>query len=67
MSHHLQHGSSGASVVAVQQALAGLGYDLDVDGQFGNATDATVRHLQERHGLDADGVVGPHTRATLGL
>ncbi|GAA2338759.1 hypothetical protein GCM10010431_72740 [Streptomyces kunmingensis] len=33
----------------------------DVDGVFGPKTQRSVEHIQEREGLVADGVIGPHT------
>ncbi len=61
----LVRGSSGDAVAALQRALgmpAG-----SVDGQFGARTEATVRLFQRRQGLAVDGIVGPQTRAALGL
>lgn len=55
------------AVLALQQALVNRGYDLAVDGVFGNETDAAVRDLQSLHGLDPDGVVGPSTWGAMGL
>ncbi|HEX2053990.1 MAG TPA: glycoside hydrolase family protein, partial [Actinomycetota bacterium] len=37
-----------------------------VDGVFGKGTEDAVRLLQTRHGLPADGIVGPKTWAALG-
>ncbi|PPK65884.1 peptidoglycan-binding domain-containing protein [Actinokineospora auranticolor] len=38
---------------------------LAVDGDFGPATEARVKHMQERAGLTVDGIVGPKTWARL--
>ena len=49
----------------IQQALADRGYSVDVDGVFGNGTDAAVRSFQNSNGLTADGVIGPATYEAL--
>lgn len=67
MSVLLQHGSEGDLVVALQEALNEEGYELDVDGVFGDDTDAAVRDFQANNELDVDGVVGPDTFDALGL
>jgi len=59
----LEHGSSGRWVRALQTALREAGYDIDVDGSFGDATYEAVRDLQANNDLDVDGVVGPDTWA----
>ena len=56
---------TGPRVRSVQQELARLGYDVDVDGAFGPQTDAAVRAFQTASGLESDGVVGPMTLAAL--
>lgn len=58
----LRRGSSGKQV-QVLQALLNLwgGYKLSADGAFGGMTFAAVKDFQRRHGLTADGVVGPKT------
>ena len=64
----LRRGSKGESVRDVQRLLQGKGYDLGpcgVDGDFGSATEKAVRQFQADHGLAADGIVGPETRAAL--
>lgn len=43
-------GDEGADVRALQQALAGLGYGVRADGQFGPATARAVRQLYKRVG-----------------
>ena len=63
----LEHGSSGRWVRALQEALREAGYELDVDGSFGDATYAAVRDFQSNNDLDVDGVVGPNTWAALGI
>jgi hypothetical protein len=60
-------GDRGPEVVSLQQRLNELGAQLTVDGIFGIGTRAAVMTFQAAHGLVADGVVGPRTRAALGL
>jgi len=58
---------TGSDVQTVQQHLHSLGYKLTVDGVFGPVTAQTVRTFQARVGLSVDGIVGPKTRAKLGI
>lgn len=59
-------GSQGEDVRQLQQRLLELGYYTgEVDGQFGQGTDAAVKRFQQQHGLDADGIVGESTREQL--
>ena len=51
-----------SDVIAVQQALG-----IAADGTFGSATVAALQSFQSAHGLTPDGIVGPDTRAALGL
>jgi peptidoglycan hydrolase-like protein with peptidoglycan-binding domain len=62
-------GSSGTPVVELQQRLndAGANPPLAVDGKFGPGTQRAVIAFQRANGLQPDGVVGPKTRAKLGM
>jgi putative chitinase len=65
---NLRKGSEGPDVAQLQRQLnehLPAGEKLTVDGDFGGKTDAAVRAFQKEHGLEADGVVGPKTRAAL--
>jgi peptidoglycan hydrolase-like protein with peptidoglycan-binding domain len=56
------------SVASQQHAVNGLGHTppLDVDGVYGPRTEAGVRWLQGRVGVEADGLWGPATEAAYG-
>lgn len=61
-------GDTGPLVTSVQQSLAGLGYELDVDGDYGPATEAAVTLFQSHADVPVDrfaGVWGPQTQAAL--
>jgi peptidoglycan hydrolase-like protein with peptidoglycan-binding domain len=62
----LRQGAKGAAVVTLQQRLRSAGYNIPADGDFGPRTRAAVVAFQKKHGLAADGVVGPKTWAKLG-
>lgn len=51
----------GNDVKYVQTALRHWGYNLKVDGYYGNETKNTVIKFQRFKGLDPDGIVGPLT------
>ena len=57
----IQRGSKGKAVKILQIILG----DLEVDGSFGPATQAATLAFQKKHGLTADGIVGPKTWRTL--
>ena len=52
---------SGEPIRDIQLRLEGLGYALDANGTYDDATTAAVRAFQERRGVAADGIVGPDT------
>lgn len=56
---------SGERVEQWQQDLDDLGYEIDVDGDFGPQTDAVTRQFQQDNGLVVDGIVGPNTLAAI--
>ena len=58
-------GDSGADVEELQHRLAGLGYVLEADGDFGPITEAAVEGFQLARGIEDDGMVGPVTWAEL--
>ncbi|MEK6829157.1 MAG: peptidoglycan-binding protein, partial [Nanoarchaeota archaeon] len=45
--------------------LSMLGYDLIVDGHFGNKTLRSLKAFQKKYGLAVDGVAGPQTFSAL--
>jgi len=60
MMNTLRKGSIGDSVKTLQRLLG-----ITADGKFGKGTKAAVIAYQQKHGLAADGVVGPATWASL--
>lgn len=58
-------GNSGDQVTKIQQDLKNLGYDIDIDGNFGQGTKTAIIDFQTRNGLDVDGEVGVTTMAKL--
>ncbi len=64
----LKLGDSSDQVVALQRALVNAHFNPgNIDGQFGNGTQAAVMAFQQSEGLLADGIVGGITAARLGL
>ena len=58
---------TGPRVEALQAALLEAGCPVAKSGTLDAQTDAAIRSFQQRAGLFVDGVVGPATRAALGL
>jgi len=65
MTQLLSNGSRGLAVRNLQAALKLVGFKIEVDGDFGDDTEAVVRAYQRRVGLVDDGVAGPKTQAAL--
>ncbi len=57
----LQIGSKGSDVKAWQEFLNSRNIAVDVDSDFGKATEKATRLWQQRAGIDQDGVVGNNT------
>jgi hypothetical protein len=58
----LAFGDRGDEVETLQTALAALDHDPgEVDGAFGDSTQAAVIAFQQANNLKADGIVGPET------
>ena len=55
----LKFGSHGSSVVQLQEDLSGLGFPLSIDGDFGPATERSLKAFQREYGLLVDGIFGP--------
>jgi general secretion pathway protein A len=56
----------GESVVALKMLLHDLGYkDIEMNPSYDSRTIETVKKIQEGHGLDVDGIVGPLTKMVL--
>lgn len=65
---NLQRGDKGEVVRAAQFLLNGRDCSVGMwgaDGDFGNATYLAVKTYQRRNDLDADGIIGPATWASL--
>lgn len=58
-------GCKGGAVRRLQTWLSDLGYSISVDGNFGAKTEAAVKQFQTDHGLEADGIIGRKTWASL--
>ena len=63
----ISNGDKGPLVRLLQESLVSAGFDIGIDGDFGNGTEAAVREFQRSMGLKVDGVVGPRTASLLGV
>lgn len=57
----LENGDRGADVERLQRQLMTLGYNIKVDGKFGQSTEIAVREFQRKVSMVVDGVVGAGT------
>ena len=58
--------ASGEPVVALKMLLHDIGYnDIEMNRSYDSRTMEVVRKIQEEHGLDVDGIVGPLTKMVL--
>ncbi len=62
----LQQGITGTEVEQLQTDLNRLGFSVNVDGTFSDATVAAVMEFQKQQNLTVDGIVGPQTGRALG-
>ncbi len=65
MTQYYKQGDNGQAIKALQTHLNTQGYPVAIDGDFGPATHAAVKQLQQDKGLIADGIVGPKTYEAL--
>ncbi|MBO0767700.1 MAG: peptidoglycan-binding protein [Solirubrobacterales bacterium] len=61
----LQYGQRGSSVKTLQSDLTAVNYHTKVTGKFDSQTKTEVKKFQKAKHLDADGVVGSQTWASL--
>ena len=62
----LRYGDRGSLVSLLQKGLKRAGFELEVDGVFGEETRRQLTRFQRREGLTEDGVAGPATEQALG-
>ena len=61
----MTYGSSSINVKQLQDMLNQRGYNLQVDGIFGQKTEDAVKDYQQQNGLSVDGIVGDETWGSL--
>lgn len=57
----IYHGEVSKRVELLQSFLKWYGYDIAIDGLFGDGTLKAVKDFQKKSGITADGIVGPNT------
>lgn len=57
----LRPGDKGNKIMELQDCLVEAGYNITVDGVYGQTTEDAVRDYQKKHGLNADGIAGEKT------
>jgi N-acetyl-anhydromuramyl-L-alanine amidase AmpD len=60
-----KYGDKGSEVAEIQKYLSFLGYDLVVDGDFGDKTLRSLKAFQKKVNLDVDGIAGSRTMEAL--
>jgi len=65
MTVSLIRGSVGPKVKELQKALTAVGYQVVIDGVYGEPTEEAVRSFQADNNLSADGSYGPDTDEAL--
>ena len=60
-----QNGHSGMTTYKIQQMLKDKGYDITVDGFYGDGTEKVVKDFQKKNKLTVDGIVGNNTMDAL--
>ena len=64
----LRYGSKDGAAITLQWVLRCTGdYQVSIDGDFGDRTEAAVKSFQESNGLVVDGIVGEETWNALSL
>jgi hypothetical protein len=63
----LERCNMGPAVAVVQSILQANGYEVGIDGNFGDQTLYALRAFQEEEGLTVDGIVGLQTWTELGV
>lgn len=62
----LRKGDQNSDVYNLERVLSGLGFaGLQIDNTFDQKTENVVKYVQQAHGLDPDGIVGPKTFALI--